>query len=212
MFGRSCATAPAQRRAARDSASRCLTNVCISHLSSAIIETCSSCGVARMISRTTACGRWFTVRNIRPRYSPINPSITSCVPEKIRNADISQPKPVAGAAIHEPQPQDDDKCDQPKRRRREAGEGGETQRQQRKIQPRAQPQPQQPPQRVAALRHFVWLVGDDDASRSAASPAAAARRCKGRARHRRPPVARRTRSRTGNWTGRNLTAYRAPHR
>src|SRR5678810_553693 len=24
-----------------------------------------------IISRTTACGRWLTVRNIRPRYSPI---------------------------------------------------------------------------------------------------------------------------------------------
>ena len=44
-------------------------------------------------SRTIACGLWFTVRNMRPRYSPINPSITSCVPEKIRNADMSQPNP-----------------------------------------------------------------------------------------------------------------------
>lgn len=47
----------------------------------------------RSTERTTDCGRPFTVRNIRPRYSPIRPSITSCVPEKIRSAPISEPQP-----------------------------------------------------------------------------------------------------------------------
>src|SRR4029453_9515301 len=52
-----------------------------------------------MTSRTTACGRWLTVRNILPRYSPIKPSLTICVPEKIRKAGISQPKPYQGPRL-----------------------------------------------------------------------------------------------------------------
>ena len=45
--------------------------------------------------RTTACGRWFTVRNIRPRYSPIRPSITSCVPGENQQRR-HQPAPAVG--------------------------------------------------------------------------------------------------------------------
>ena len=58
----------------------------IRHCSPALLTT----------SRTTDCGRWLTVRNIRPRYSPIRPSMTSCVPENTSTDAITQPHPNAG--------------------------------------------------------------------------------------------------------------------
>ena len=47
------------------------------------------------MSRTTACGRWFTVRNIRPMYSPMRPSSTSCVPENIKQRGHQPAEAVA---------------------------------------------------------------------------------------------------------------------
>src|SRR6185295_13864004 len=69
-------------------------------------------------------------------------------------------KAVTGTAIDEPKPQNRKKGDQTQRRRHETGKCRDAERQQRKVQPCAEPQAEETAPRIAALALTSRLVFD----------------------------------------------------
>ena len=166
---------------------------------------------ARNTSRTTDCGRWLTARNIRPMYSPDQPEQQQL---RAREHQQRRHQPAESVArrpqVRPPQPHDPREPTIPAtasmRPTTVATRSGSTEKFTHALsQSRTSRR-----KRVGALGPPGAARAGPQSTRSAASPAGAARRYRDTARRSVITWRPRTPSRSGSWTDRTRAACRAP--